>query len=167
MTNNYISINGKKIPLTDEQVEQIKNAGIVKDNPFKRGKNGDKYYYIGSDSILCTGYDYPSISDDNRFKIANYCTNEKLMEQRALHEILNRLLWRFSMTHGGDEIDWSDTDSYRYIIFYNHCIKSFGVDGHQGWQYASDCYFLDRQTAEQAIKTIVMPFMEQHPEFVW
>lgn len=166
VNNNYISINGKKIPLTNEQVEQIKSAGIVKDNPFKRGKNGDKYYYIGSDSILCTGYDYPLINDDNRFKIANYCTDRKLLKQRALHETLNRLLWRFSMMHGGDEIDWHRED-LKFYIFYNHMNKSFGVDGHQGWQYASDCYFLDRQTAEQAIKAIVMPFMEQHPEFVW
>lgn len=28
MTNNYISINGKKIPLTNEQVEQITNIKI-------------------------------------------------------------------------------------------------------------------------------------------
>ena len=165
MTNNYISINGKKIPLTDEQVEQIKNAGIVKDNPFKRGKNGDKYYYIGSDSILCTGYDYPSISDDNRFKIANYCTNEKLMEQRALHETLNRLLWRFSMTHGGDEINWG-ANIFNYRIYYNHDNNKFEVECNSCWQ-GNDCYFKDIETAEQAIKEIVKPFMEQHPEFVW
>lgn len=167
MANNYISINGKKIPLTNEQVEQIKNAGIVKDNPFERAKKRDFYYYIDVDGKLRKSKDVNTGSDNNCFDTANYCTDKKLLEQRALHETLNRLLWRFSMTHGGDEIDWSDTDSYRYIIFYNHCIKSFSVDGHQVLQYASDCYFSDQQTAEQAIKAIVMPFMEQYPEFVW
>ena len=163
---DFIQINGKKIPLTNEQVQQIKSAGIVKDNPFEREKESS-YFYINNFGVLGTTIETQDRGDNERYLVANYCTDRKLMEQRALHEILNRLLWRFSMTHGGDEIEWSDTDSYRYIIFYNHCIKSFGVDGHQGWQYASDCYFLDRQTAEQAIKEIVMPFMEQYPEFVW
>lgn len=163
---DFIQINGKKIPLTDEQVEQIKNAGIVKDNPFEREKESS-YFYINNLGVLGTTIETQDRGDNERYLVANYCTDRKLMEQRALHETLNRLLWRFSMTHGGDEVDWSDTDSYRYIIFYNHCVKSFGVDGHQGWQYASGCYFLDRQTAEQAIKAIVMPFMEEHPEFVW
>ena len=167
VNNNYISINGKKIPLTNEQVEQIKNAGVVKDNPFERVAKKMNHYYINFAGIVESVMDDYDIDDDACYQNANYCTDKKLMEQRALHETLSRLLWRFSMTHGGDEIDWSDTDSYRYIIFYNHCIKSFGVAGHQSWQYASDCYFLDRQTAEQAIKEIVMPFTEQYPEFVW
>lgn len=70
------------------------------------------------------------------------------------------------MTHGGDEIEWN-SDNMNYCIFYNHKIKCFGVEGSQICQYATECYFSDRQTAEQAIKEIVMPFMEQHPEFVW
>ena len=38
MTNNYISINGKKITLTNEQVDQITNIkiGMLKaENPFE------------------------------------------------------------------------------------------------------------------------------------
>lgn len=165
---NFIQINGKKIELTDEQVQQITEAGIIKrDNPFEKGKNGAKYYYISSESTLCTGYDYPSIKDDNRFEVANYCDDDKLIKQRALHETLSRLLWRFSMTHGGDEIDWSDADSCKYYIFYNYKNKSFGALGDCFCRCASECYFSDFPTAEQAIKEIVMPFLEQHPEFVW
>ena len=166
VNNNYISINGKKILLTNEQVEQIKNAGIVKASPFEEAKKGKEYFYINNFGGVEKAKETLCRFDDELFLIANYCTDRKLMEQRALHETLNRLLWRFSMMHGGDEIDWHRED-LKFYIFYNHMNKSFGVDGHQGWQYASDCYFLDRQTAEQAIKAIVMPFMEQHPEFVW
>lgn len=166
MTNNYISINGKKIPLTNEQVEQIKSAGIAKDNPFERVAKKMNHYYINFAGIVESVMDDYDIDDDACYQNANYCTDKKLMEQRALYETLNRLLWRFSMTHGGDEIDWHRED-LKFYIFYNHKIKCFGVEGSQICQYATECYFSDRQTAEQAIKEIVMPFMEQHPEFVW
>lgn len=165
--NNYIQINGKKIPLTNEQVEQIKNAGIVKDNPFERAKKRDFYYYIDVDGKLRKSKDVNTGSDNNCFDTANYCTDKKLLEQRALHEILNRLLWRFSMTHGGDEIEWSDNDTNKYRIYYNcrdNCFRT--VDN----AYCRDIvgiYFKDRQTAEQAIEEIVKPFMKEHPEFVW
>ena len=162
---DFIQINGKKIPLTNEQVQQIKSAGIVKDNPFEREKESS-YFYINNFGVLGTTIETQDRGDNERYLVANYCTDRKLMEQRALHEILNRLLWRFSMTHGGDEIEWN-SDNMNYYIFYNHKIKCFGVKGSQICQYATECYFSDRQTAEQAIKEIVMPFMEQHPEFVW
>lgn len=164
---NFIQINGKKIELTDEQVEQIKNAGVVKDNPFEEAKKGQEYFYINIFGDVDKKKETLCRFDDELFLTANYCTDKKLLEQRALHETLNRLLWRFSMTHGGDEIDWSNVDNLKYYIFYNHKIKSFGVEGSSFWQHSTECYFLDRQTAEQAIKAIVMPFMEQHPEFVW
>lgn len=166
VNNNYISINGKKIPLTNEQVEQIKNAGIIKDNPFDRVERENIYFFISNCGKICKINEVESSFDDDTYSIANYCTDKKLMAQRALHETLNRLLWRFSMTHGGDEIDWN-RDDLKFYIFYNHMNKSFGVDARHNWRDASECYFLDRQTAEQAIKEIIMPFMEQHPEFVW
>lgn len=167
VNNNYISINGKKIPLTNEQVEQIKNLGITKDNPFERVKNGDSYYYIDFDGKVETIKSLNTTFSNNCFGTANYCTDRKLMEQRALHETLNRLLWRFSMTHGGDEIDWSDCSQIKCFIFYNHSENRFSTVENEYCQNLSDIYFKDKKTAEQAIKAIVMPFMEQHPEFVW
>lgn len=164
---DFIQINGKKIPLTNEQVEQIKNAGIVKDNPFERAKEGDFYYYIDVVGIIRKAKDINTGSDNNCFDTANYCTDKKPLEQRALHEILNRLLWRFSMTHGGDEIDWSDCSQIKCFIFYNHSENRFSTVENEYCQNLSDIYFKDKKTAEQAIKEIVMPFMEQHPEFVW
>lgn len=168
VNKNYISINGKKIPLTNEQVEQITNikTGMLKaKNPFERVKEGDGFLYICYDGEVRATAENGSIECDKLYNAANYCDDDKLIKQRALHETLNRLLWRFSMTHGGDEINWG-ANIFNYRIYYNHDNNKFEVECNIYWQ-GNDCYFKDIETAEQAIKEIVMPFMEQHPEFVW
>ncbi len=141
---DFIQINGKKIPLTNEQVQQIKSAGIVKDNPFEREKESS-YFYINNFGVLGTTIEAQDKGDDERYLIANYCTDRKLMEPRALHETLNRLLWRFSMTHGGDEINWG-ANIYNYRIYYNHDNNKFEVECNIYWQ-GNDCYFKDIETA--------------------
>lgn len=163
---DFIQINGKKIPLTNEQVEQIKNAGIIKDNPFEREKESS-YFYINNLGVLGTTIETQDRGDNERYLVANYCTDRKLMEQRALHETLNRLLWRFSMTHGGDEIDWNDCSQIKCFIYYNHSENLFDIVENECYQNLSDIYFKNKKTAEQAIKEIVKPFLKQHPEFVW
>lgn len=47
--DNYIMLDGKKIPLTDEQVKMLKdvdNPKEVKKSSFERGGDGCRYYYI-------------------------------------------------------------------------------------------------------------------------
>lgn len=169
MANNYISINGKKIPLTNEQVEQITNIkiGMLKaENPFERVKEGDGFLYICYNGEVRATAENGSIECDKLYNAANYCTDRKLMEQRALHETLNRLLWRFSMTHGGDEIKWGE-DTDKYYISYAHRDDCFYVKSNENTQNTTAIYFKDWQAAKQAIKKIVKPFMKQHPEFVW
>lgn len=166
VNNNYISINGKKIPLTDEQVEQIKSAGIVKDNPFERVAKKMNHYYINFAGIVESVMDDYDIDDDACYQNANYCTDRKLMEQRALHETLNRLLWRFSMMHGGDEIEWGE-DTDKYYISYAHRDDCFYVKSNENTQNTTAIYFKDWQAAKQAIEEIIKPFLKQHPEFVW
>lgn len=161
---NYIVINGKKAELTEDQ---LKALGIVteKKNPFTRCKVGEVYY------LITTGGNVDDLremkdSDDNRYyDIANYCTDQNLMQQRAWHETLNRLLWRYSMKHDGEKIDWND-DKWKYIIYYDRGCCTFKADMYRTSNYNS-IWFYTREIAENAIKEIIEPFMAEHPDFVW
>lgn len=164
--NNFISINGKKIELTDEQVKQIKEAGYIKDNPFERVKKGGVYFYINAFGKVDKDKDNYYCTDDKFYSIANYCTDRKLMEQRALHETLSRLLWRFSMTHGGDEIDWGKLTDVFYICF-DYVTSEYKTVTKHNFRGFSEIYFNDENTAKQAIEEIIKPFVKEHPEFVW
>ena len=42
---NYIMLNGKKIPLTEEQIKLIQ-ADMPEKSPFDRADEGETYYYI-------------------------------------------------------------------------------------------------------------------------
>lgn len=159
---NYICINGKKAELTEEQMKAL-GIELPKKNPFTFCGNRDEpYYFITSmgSVVEATGH----VSKLERHRAANYCTDEALMRQRALHETLNRLLWRYSMEHGGDKIDWGNV-SDKWAIYYDHDMKKYKAACWQTIHYLGNIYLPTENIALAAIKEIVEPFMKAHPEF--
>lgn len=176
---NYICINGKKAELTEEQMKAL-GIELPKPSPFERVCNHANdfyhYYFISSYGFVTEatdrGFENGNGNDDLRYRTANYCTDEALMKQRALHETLNRLLWRYSMEHKSDTHKQSETRK--------DCFYSIGYWTPDSWNdrdgfYADACcrgfglevYFDTKEIAENAIKEIVEPFMKAHPEFKW
>ena len=166
--DNYICIDGMKVLLNDSQISELRaileKRETKKNSPFKRQGHGDKYYYIATigkiDASFETNCDVDSVRHDN----ANYCTDEELLKQRALEEILVRRLWRYSMEHGGDKIDWSD-DQCKYAIYYDAKIGLFYTTSNITCQIINTTYFVDYETAMNAIKEVVEPFMKEYPGF--
>lgn len=163
--DNYMMLEGKKIPLTDEQVKMLKAVGTKK-TPFERVEEGEDYYAIDIEGEVIPCEDYWQRVDDALFNVANYCTDEKLMHRRALHETLNRLLWRFSIENGEAENPW-DGDRAHWYIQYSHVAETYHVDWVSNIHGIGIVYFLSREIAQLAIDEIVKPFMKVYPEFVW
>lgn len=161
---NYIMLNGKKIPLTDEQIKLIQ-SDVPEKSPFDRADEGELYWYIGADSNVYCDNEVESPVDYNRFKLANYCTDENIMKQHALHMNLNNLLWRYSMTHGGDNIDWYDDSEIKYVILYEAKAVEFRCDAYSVSKYFGAVPFASEETAKAAIEEIVKPFIAEHPDF--
>ena len=162
---NYIVINGKKAELTEEQLEKL---GIKANKPpFDGVVNGNAYYYIGCDGqIRITAKDNMMHCGDLHFDVVNYCANKGMMEQRALHKILNSLLWRYSMQHGWDKISWGITEECKFYIAFDYYIYDWKVCMSSGGSKIIDVpYFSDENTAKAAIEEIVKPFVEKYPEF--
>lgn len=166
--DNYICIDGAKVLLNDSQISELRaifeKREAKKNSPFKRQKYGDGYYHITSNGEVDIITDFAYDSDLTRYNNANYCTDKKLLKQRALEEILARRLWRYSMEHGGDKIDWSDGQS-KYAIYYDTGIGSFYITSNVVCQITSTTYFVDRETALNAIKEVIEPFMKEYPGF--
>ena len=166
--DNYICIDGVKVLLNDSQISELRailEKRETKKSPlFERQKYGDEYYFINSIGEVGSScdftYDYDSIRHDN----ANYCTDEELLKQRALEEILARRLWRYSMEHDGDKIDWGDGQR-KYAIYYDAEDGLFYITSNVGCQITSTVYFVDYETAMNAIKEVVEPFMKEYPGF--
>ena len=163
---NYICIDGKKAELTPEQLKAL-GIEVKKKNPFDRGKRSNVYYYILETGIVGWYREVNDSCDSKMFDVANYCTDKALMEQRAFHETLYRLLWRYSMEHDGDKIEWSDKSKYKYKLVFDYEDNKVVIDFNRVWGDIGVTCFYTREIAENAIKEIIEPFMKEHPEFKW
>ena len=158
----YLIVDGKRTDLTNEQLEML---GIdVNNDPFERRYN-KYFYFIDYDGCIDRNTDNDA-SDNCCYNIANYCTDENLMKQRALHETLNRLLWRFSMQNGGDKIDWRNEFQNKWVINFNYSDNSFFVENKPQLRSFNPC-FISKEIVERAIDEIIKPFMKEHPDFEW
>lgn len=170
---NYIMFEGNKIPLTDKQIEMLRDSKKpeeAKKNPFERQLHwGDKYYAISERGIASEYTEVGNVYNRTHFATANYCTDKGLMVQRALHEILNRLLWRFSMENGGENPWGVYTSDSNYYIAYDYDTRKpkFTVQFARFFKIDGTIHFSSKELAERAIKEIIKPFMKEHPEFVW
>lgn len=166
--DNYICIDGVKVLLNDSQISELRaifEKRETEKNPlFERQSYGDEYYFINSTGEVGSSCDFTYDYDLTRYNNANYCTDEELLDQRALEEILARRLWRYSMEHGGDKIDWSDSQR-KYVIYYDPRDGLFYTTCNTTCQTTSTVYFVDRETALNAIKEVVEPFMKEYPGF--
>ena len=60
MNENYLIIEGIKVPLTDEQVAMIKGAGTLKSkkkSPFSRVEKKESYWLIDIDGTINQTYE--------------------------------------------------------------------------------------------------------------
>ena len=157
---NYICINGKKAELTEEQMCKL-GIEFPKASPFdRRTSANNKYYTIDSTGEVFSTDDMHHPVDILRYRIANYCTDASILEQRALHETLNRLLWRYSMEHDGDKID---KDFFMVIREKGGHLESYSTSV----ACIGEVKFYSHEDAKAAIKEIIEPFIKKHPEFKW
>lgn len=160
--DNYICINGKKAELTEEQLEKL-GIKLETSSSFDRQDNGGKYYSIISTGEIAVNGECHKDCNYNHYNAANYCTDKELLKKRALYETLNRQLWRYSMEHDGDKIDWN-RDGEKYYIFYNADSEKWLIGSiYYAWDFA--VFFYSLEIAENAIKEVVIPFVEKNPEF--
>ena len=161
---NYIMLNGKKIMLTPEQVK-LMQEDKPKKPPFDRADLNDKFYFVESDFNCLRTIENNTELDNYLFECGNYCTDKNIMKQHALHMKLNNLLWRYSMTHGGDGIDWNDVSETKFNIYYNVAADEFRCSEYSLLKYFGVVPFTSEETAEAAIEEIVKPFIAEHPDF--
>ena len=161
---NYIMLNGKKIPLTDDQIKLIQ-SDLPEKSPFDRADEGETYYFVDYQFDVERSNEFKTPVDDYTYSSANYCTDKDVMKQHALHMLLNNLLWRYSMTHGGDSIDWDVASESKSIICYNAAADEFRCSEYSILKYFGVVPFVSEETAEAAIDEIVKPFIAEHPDF--
>lgn len=166
MNENYIVINGKKIELTEEQLKQL---GIEPEkkrkNPFERVSEGEVYFLAGYDKTDRARETNEWI-DEDLFAAANYFNDEAFAEQVALHQLLYRKLLKFAYDNECEDTEEWDGSNTHWTIRYNGNLDEFFAYSQERYK-ARDVYFSSEEGAKRAIKEVVEPFMNEHPDFVW
>ena len=166
--DNYICIDGVKVLLNDSQISTLRAAleknETKKSSFFERQSLGNKYYYINTSGELSNASEMDDSYDSIRYDNANYCANEELLKQRALEEILARRLWRYSMEHDGDKIDWTKNTA-KYHIYYDLTVGKFHSCITYSVRDLGVIYFYNEKIVEKAIEEVVKPFMKEYPSF--
>lgn len=163
MNSNYAVINGIRVELTDEQV---KTLGIKRKNPFERVVQGDVYYRVteyGEIGDLTEDSDY---TDQYLYDGVNYFNDEFFANQVALHQLLYRKLLKFSYDDGFEDEEWNGSNMHAYII-YSFTRKDYDIRWTRDEKEPGTVYFKTPTRATAALNEVVMPFMKEHPEFVW
>ena len=163
-----LTIDGKEIQLTDEQLKML---GIEPEkkrkNPFEEPRFSQDYYFTNECGIGKyfyydkNDYDYGKLRN-----VANVFTNKHFAEQVAFHQLLCRQLLKFAYDNECEDTAEWDGENAHWCIYYDNSRKKFDVTWQDLVQY-SHVYFSTREGAERAIKEVVEPFMKECPDFVW
>ena len=166
MSDNYIVINGKRAELTDEQMKVLGiKVDTKRNNPFDRVVN-NTYFCITSDNKTSPHPNNDDGYDQIMCNIVNYFNDEAFAEQVALHQLLYRKLLKFAYDNECEDSQVWDTRKAHYLIIYNYYTGEFAVDATGGYK-VNTVHFSSEEAAERAIRGVVEPFMEEHPQFVW
>ena len=163
-----LTIDGKEIQLTDEQLKML---GIEPEkkrkNPFDEPRFSQDYYFTNECGI--GKYFYYDKNDYDYGKLrnaANVFTDETFAEQVVLHQLLYRKLLKFAYDNECEDTAEWDGENAHWAIRYNENRNEFCSYYQDGYK-ARDVYFSSKEGAERAIEEVVEPFMKEHPEFVW
>lgn len=161
-----VIIDGREIEteLSEDQIDKIVNNAETQ-SAFAKPNFQDEYCYISGGGRITRDVWIDHKVDRDRYATGNVCKNGDIMRQRALHEKLDRLLWRFNGEAGGCDECW-DGARCHYEIYQNTLNGVFCVAAKDRLK-PSSVYFPSSQIAQRAIDEVVIPFVKQNPDFVW
>lgn len=162
---DFIYIDGVEYKPDKELIDLIKgHANSSLNNSFERQKQYAGYYYIGRDGIVYETTELVTCLDEKRYEVGNYCTNKELLKKRAAEETLLRKMWRFSLTHDGDKIDWNNEDTQKWYLGLGS-EKGVVISGAYVFRQTGTIYFNSREVAEEAKKEFGKEFKEVYGNY--
>ena len=162
-----LTIDGKEVQLTDEQLRML---GIEPEkkrkNPFERVAEDEVYFRIGMGGDVFSSYECGDTSDEESVLCVNYFNDDAFAEQVALHQLLYRKLLKYAYSNEFEDEEWNGTNMHAYII-YNFTRKNYEIRWTRDEKEPGTVYFKTPTRATAALNEVVMPFIKEHPDFVW
>lgn len=162
-----LTIDGKEVQLTDEQLKML---GVEPEkkrkNPFDRvaGDYRDYYVIVGGDVLRRV--DINDRTDRSLYNAINYFNDKRFANQVALHQLLYRKLLKFAYDNECEDTAEWDGSNKHWAVRYNYAGVVLTAY-YQNARGVQEVYFSSEEGVKRAIEEVVKPFMKEHPEFVW
>lgn len=159
-----LTIDGKEVQLTEEQLKVL--GIVVKENPFKRVNKNESYCFITGRNDVAYYHEMEDKNDQSLYDAVNYFNDGRLAEQVALHQLLYRKLLKFAYENDCEDREVWDGNNRHWSIRYSVDYDTFFMYSQERYK-APGVYFSSEEDTKHAIKEVVEPFIEEHPDFVW
>nr|DAF48985.1 MAG TPA: hypothetical protein [Siphoviridae sp. ctnpt50] len=161
-----LTIDGEVIKLTDEQLKMLGVESNKRINPFETVVKFEDYYSVEKNNEIYAYMDTGSSVDNQLYTDVNYFNDKDFAKQVALHQLLYRKLLKYAYDNEFEDEEWNGNNMHAYII-YNSTKKNYDVRWTRDEKEPCTVYFKTPTRATAALNEVVMPFVKEHPEFVW
>lgn len=154
-----------RISELEKQLAALKTE-IEKENKRWRSKDGDIYWFVGSNGGSNWSYEINRDSDSFRHDTHNYFQTEEEAQKYAKVLETERQLKKFADEHN-DVIDWSNINQEKWYLYYNYSYYKIGISNHHWTKKSRVIYFSSEEIVEQAIDTIGEEKITEYLTYEW
>ena len=151
-------IEGKEIEveISEEEYKKLHPS----ETGYGRVPENSEFYYEHSRGDVEASIDEYCNIDDKYYESANYYSDKTVAENNARADKLMRQLRRFSVEHRECGVDFNNTNTKQYCIYYDYGNNTLGTAFTLYARVFGVIYFDSEETAQSAID-------EFHDELIW
>lgn len=148
-----------EIEISEEEYKKLQPSEEKKTG-YERVSESDIYFYANSGGYVETACeDYYDV-DSEYYESVNYYSDKTVAENNARADKLMRQIRRFAVQHREREVDFNDTNTEKYYIYYDYGNDELGVSLVFRSKNFGAIWFDSEETAQAAIN-------EFHDELIW
>lgn len=154
-------IEGKEleVDISEEEYKKIQPAEEKKTG-YERVSKDNEYYCVATKGLVELGAEEQHYIDDEYYESANYYSSKIVAENNARADKLMRQLRRFSVEHRERGVNFNDTNTKKFCIYYDYRNNELEPDFLFSEKAFGTIYFDSEGTAQAAID-------EFHDELIW
>ena len=154
-------IKGKEIEIeiSEEEYKKLQSPEEKKTG-YERVPESDVYFYAHPSGCVETTCEACYDIDDECYESANYYSYKTVAENNTRADKLMRQLRRFSVEHRECEVNFNDTNTEKYYVYYDYKNDELGVSFVRRTRDFGVIHFDSEETANAAID-------EFHDELIW
>ena len=148
-----------EVEISEEEYKKLQPSEEKKTG-YERVPESDIYFYANSGGYVETACeDYYDV-DNEYYESVNYYSDKTVAENNARADKLMRQIRRFAVQHREREVDFNDTNTEKYYIYYDYGNDELGVSLVFRSKNFGAIWFDSEETAQAAID-------EFHDELLW